>query len=87
MTALLGGLYGFFTNGEQKLVDLTSVLLAAILLVAQLRRPVIPGKGPFSRCRFGGTATSPSFVWSLAPPGWRWDSSATGSGHRPDAVF
>jgi hypothetical protein len=36
--ALLGGLYGFLTNSEQKLVDLPPVLAGALLLVTELRR-------------------------------------------------
>lgn len=43
--ALLGGLYGFITNSEQKLVDMPPVLCAAILLVAELRCPVFPAEG------------------------------------------
>ena len=43
--ALLGGLYGFITNSEQKLVDMPPVLCAAILLVAELRSPVLPTEG------------------------------------------
>jgi len=44
--ALLGGEYGFMTNSEQKLVDMPPVLCAAILLVAELRSPVLPTEGP-----------------------------------------
>jgi hypothetical protein len=36
--AMMGGLYGFLTNSEQKLVDLPPVLTGALLLVTELRR-------------------------------------------------
>lgn len=37
VVALFGGLYGFLTNAEQKLIDLPPVLVAALLMVAELR--------------------------------------------------
>jgi hypothetical protein len=49
IVALLGGLYTFTTNSEQKLVDLPPVLLAAILLAAELSSPVVAGEGSVFR--------------------------------------
>jgi len=45
LVALAGGLYGFITNGEQKLIDMPLVLFGAILLVAELRCDSIPESG------------------------------------------
>jgi hypothetical protein len=39
VVGLLGGLYGCLTNSEVKLIDLPPVLVAATLLVAELRSP------------------------------------------------
>ena len=44
--AMLGGLHAFITNTDYKLVDLQPTLCAALLLVAELRCPVIPKQGP-----------------------------------------
>jgi len=46
LIALAAGIYGFITNGEQKLVDMPLVLFGAILLVAELRCPNLPASGP-----------------------------------------
>jgi hypothetical protein len=45
LVALIGGLYGFITNAEQKLVDMPLVLFGAILLVAELRNAAILESG------------------------------------------
>ncbi|MGD0814608.1 MAG: hypothetical protein ABSA83_13460 [Verrucomicrobiota bacterium] len=42
---MLGGLYGFLTNSEQKLIDLPPVLMGGLLLVAALRHPVSSNGG------------------------------------------
>lgn len=41
LVTLAGGLYSFLTNGELKLVDLSTVLLACFLLVGELRGTVV----------------------------------------------
>lgn len=42
---MLGGLYGFLTNSEQKLIDLPPVLMGGLLLVTALRQPVSSNGG------------------------------------------
>lgn len=44
--ALVASLYGFVTNSEQKLVDLPPLLVAGMVLAAEMRCPAIPATGP-----------------------------------------